>query len=96
MNTEFKFFIIVVLCGGSLEYLQRFLKCIKFIILEFTPSAALFDPLLPSPDSGAVSTGISFAFTCMSIYYLHHLLLSNFVEEKNIKDNKKNMAFLLV
>jgi hypothetical protein len=24
------------------------------------------------------------------------LLLSNFIEEKEIKDNKKNMAFLLV
>jgi hypothetical protein len=44
----------------------------------------------------------------MCIHYLDHLsfsppgrtcyalLFSSFVEEKNIKDNKKNMAFLLV
>jgi hypothetical protein len=50
-----------------------------------------------------------FAFTYMCIHYLGHLpptpppgrtcsalLFSDFVEEKNIKDNKKNMAFLLV
>jgi hypothetical protein len=30
------FVIIVVLGGGTLEYLQRFLQCIKYILLEFT------------------------------------------------------------
>jgi hypothetical protein len=43
------FFIVVVLGGGILEYLQRFLQCIKYIILELTPLTVLFHP--PFPDS---------------------------------------------
>jgi hypothetical protein len=35
--------IIVVLGGGILEYLQRFLQCVKYIILELTPQ---FPPLI--------------------------------------------------
>jgi hypothetical protein len=63
-----------------------------------------------SPIHGTVSTSIIFAFTYMCVRYLcpHHplpllpgrtcttLLFFNFVEEKNLKDNKKNMVFLLV
>jgi hypothetical protein len=33
---EYPFFI-VVLGGGTLWHLQKFLKCIKYILLEFTP-----------------------------------------------------------
>jgi hypothetical protein len=43
----FKYIFIVVLGGGTLECLQRFLQCIKYIILEFTLSTVLFHPLSP-------------------------------------------------
>jgi hypothetical protein len=43
----FFFSFIVVLCGGTLWYLQRFLKCIKYIMFEFTPSTSLLYPPLP-------------------------------------------------
>jgi hypothetical protein len=93
----------------------------KFIILEFTPSTALFHP--PTQIPGTVSADIIFAFAYMCIHYLHCIhppipftatspfplvpnnppdrtcstqLFPNSVEEKTIRDNKRNMAFLLV
>jgi hypothetical protein len=65
------FSFIVVLGGGTLWHLQRFLQCIKYSILEFTP----YTSLLHSPSSipGTVSTSIIFAFTYMFTYYLHHI-----------------------
>jgi hypothetical protein len=47
---------------------KRTLKCIKYIVLKFTPSTALFHlpPLIP----GTVSAGIIFVFTYMCIHYL--------------------------
>jgi hypothetical protein len=44
-------------------HLQRFLQCVKYIILEFIPSTALLYPRLPIP--GMISTGIIFALTYM-------------------------------
>jgi hypothetical protein len=62
-----------VLDGGTLEYLQKFLQCNKYLVFEFTPSAAVFHylPLIPE----TVSTGVIFAFICMCIHYLDHFFL---------------------
>jgi hypothetical protein len=80
-------FFISVLCGGTLEYLQKFLQCIKYIIFEFAPYAALFQNPHPPPRyPRRVSTGIIFAFTYMCIHYLHPpssaLFFANFLKEK--------------
>jgi hypothetical protein len=40
----FIFSFIVVLGGGTLWHLQRLLPCIKYVILEFTPSTSHFYP----------------------------------------------------
>jgi hypothetical protein len=44
-------FFITMLGGSTLWHLQRFLQCIKHIMLEFTPSTALFHlpPLMVPP-----------------------------------------------
>jgi hypothetical protein len=44
---DFFFKIIVVLSGGTWKYFQKLLQSIKYIVFEFTPSAALFHPLHP-------------------------------------------------
>jgi hypothetical protein len=44
-------FFIVVLGGNTLWHLQNFLQCIKYIILELTPSSTLYLPLPPSWNS---------------------------------------------
>jgi hypothetical protein len=38
---SFYLFLIVELGRDTLQYLQKFLQCIKYIILEFTPSTVL-------------------------------------------------------
>jgi hypothetical protein len=63
-------FFIIVLSGDKLEDLQKLLQCVKYIIFEFTSSIALLHPSPPIP--GTVSTGISFAFTYMSMS-MHYL-----------------------
>jgi hypothetical protein len=119
--STFFLIVFVALGGGTLEYLQKFLQCVKYLNspLYCSLSASL------SQFPGTVSTGIIFAFTYMCLHYLPPpptppatptptltptfpfyplplgrtcitLLFSDFVEEKNIKDNKKNTSFLLV
>jgi hypothetical protein len=60
-----------MLGGGTLWHSQRFLQCIKYIILEFIPSTTLL--YLPPPIPGMVSTGIIFAFTYMCTHFLYHI-----------------------
>jgi hypothetical protein len=43
------FSFIIVLGGGTLEHLQRYLKFIKCIILEFNPSTTLLYSLTSPP-----------------------------------------------
>jgi hypothetical protein len=62
-------YYIIMLGGGTLCRLHRFLPCIKYMILEFTPLLLSFIP----PISWKVSTGIIFALTYMCTQYLHHI-----------------------
>jgi hypothetical protein len=41
------YFFIVAVGGGTLYHLWRFLQCVNYIILVFTPSTALLHPLSP-------------------------------------------------
>jgi hypothetical protein len=61
------FFFIVVLGGGTLWHLQRFLQCIKYIILELTPSTTF--PYPSSPDFWNSLTSIIFAFTYICTHF---------------------------
>jgi hypothetical protein len=56
-----------VLDGGTLEYLQRFLQCVKYIILEIPSPLLSFIP--PPLIAGTVPTGIIFTFTYRSMHY---------------------------
>jgi hypothetical protein len=66
-----------LLCSGStLWHLQNFLQCNKFIILQFTPSTALF--YCPFPIPGMVSSGIIFVFTYKCTHFCTILTLLSF------------------
>jgi hypothetical protein len=44
MEHLFIYLFIIVLCGGTLEYLQKLLPCFKYIIFKFTHLNSLFHP----------------------------------------------------
>jgi hypothetical protein len=70
MSAHNFFSFIGVLGGGTLWHLQRFLQCIRYIILGFTPSSS---PLSPSPlIHGIVTTGITIPMTCMYRHFFLH------------------------
>jgi hypothetical protein len=63
-------FFIVVLGGSTLWHLQKFLRCSKYIILEFTPPPLSFIP--PSPILEEFQQ-VSFLHlhTCVHIFCVH-------------------------
>jgi hypothetical protein len=60
-----------VLGRDALQHLQRFLQCVKCIILEFNPLHCF--PLFPHPPILGLVSGIIFAFTYMCKHFLHHI-----------------------
>jgi hypothetical protein len=67
------YFIVVMLGGGTWDYLQKFLQYIKYIIFEFISSAALF--YSPFPDSQNSLNRCHFCISHVCIHYLDHLPL---------------------
>jgi hypothetical protein len=67
LQYEFLFFF-VVLGGGTLWYLQKFLQYINYIILEFLPP---FSFIAPPYICGKISTGIIFPFIQYSPSHTH-------------------------
>jgi hypothetical protein len=64
-------FSLIVLGGGPLRHLQRFLQYINYTVFEFISSTVPL-PLISSPQiHGIVKTGITIAFTCMCTHFLH-------------------------
>jgi hypothetical protein len=73
VETLFLFFFfsfIVVLSWDTLWYLHRFLQCINYFILEFTPSTA---PIIPLYSWDSFNRYHFFAFTYMCAHFLHYV-----------------------
>jgi hypothetical protein len=80
------FFLFLHCCArGTLWHLQKFLQCIKYIILKFSTPITLLYLLSPTP--GTVSTSLIFPFTHMYMVFSPHsppykLLKSGFAKRR--------------
>jgi hypothetical protein len=78
INYKTLFFFIVVLDGSTLWHLQKFLQCIKYIILNSRPPPLSFIPLSPPFLEWFQQVSFLHLHTCIYIFCTVFTLLSPF------------------